>query len=35
MTRLAQRSVATQLKVFGVALLLLVPGVGVAAIIRS
>jgi signal transduction histidine kinase len=33
MTRLAQRSVATQLKVFGIALLLLVPGVGVAAII--
>ena len=33
MTRLAERSVATQLKVFGIALLLLVPGVGVAAIV--
>ncbi|QGN57924.1 hypothetical protein [Nostocoides sp. HKS02] len=31
MTRLAQRSVTTQLKVLGVALLLLVPGVGVAS----
>ena len=33
MTRLAERSVATQLKVLGLALLLLVPGAGIAAII--
>lgn len=32
MTRLADRSVATQLRVLGIALLLLVPGVGLAAV---
>ncbi|HEV7194733.1 MAG TPA: ATP-binding protein, partial [Pedococcus sp.] len=32
MTPLADRSVSTQLKVFGIALLLLVPGVGIAAV---